>query len=103
LAAHLLWEQGVASSSLATPTFFKMYFVYILQSLRDQHYYIGSTSNLEQRLAYHNSGRQRSTKRRIPFALIHHEIFETKHRALEREKQIKSYKGGEAFKKIISG
>jgi len=78
-----------------------MYFVYILKSLRDNKYYIGSTSNVEARLAYHNAGRQRSTKHRIPFELVYKEEYPTKEEALRREKQIKSYKGGEAFKKLV--
>ena len=79
------------------------YYVYILQSEKDQSYYIGYTSNLEKRLEYHNSGRQRYTKYRKPFKLIYFEEFETKSDALKRESQIKRYKGGEAFKKLIAG
>jgi len=79
-----------------------MYFVYIIKSLKDQKYYIGSTSDVEARLAYHNSGRQRSTKNRIPFILIYSEKFVSRSEAEVREKQIKSYKGGMAFKRLIS-
>ena len=79
------------------------HYIYILQSLKDHKYYIGYTTNVENRLIFHNSGKQRSTKFRIPFRLVHAEKFESKTDALKREKQIKSYKGGEAFKKIISG
>jgi putative endonuclease len=78
------------------------YFVYILQSLRDNRFYIGFTTNVENRLNYHNAGKQRSTKSRIPFKLIYTEEFDNKKSALKREKQIKSYKGGEAFKKMIT-
>ena len=77
------------------------YYVYILRSLYDNKYYIGSTSNLEARLAFHNAGLQRSTKNRLPFVLIHSEEFSTKEMALKREKQIKSYKGGQGFLKLI--
>ena len=76
--------------------------VYILQSLKDGKYYIGSTSDVESRLRFHNSGLQRSTRKRIPFRLIHTEQLPDKTTALAREKQIKSYKGGEAFKKLIA-
>ena len=78
-----------------------MYFVYIIQSLKDRKYYIGSTSNIELRLKFHNSGRQRSTKHRIPFVLVYSESFQNRSEAEKREKQIKSYKGGEAFKKLL--
>jgi putative endonuclease len=77
------------------------HFVYILQSQKDQKYYIGITSNIENRLAFHNSGRQRSTRTRIPFKLIYIESFITKAEAFRREQQIKSFKGGEAFRKLI--
>ena len=66
-------------------------------------YYIGSTSDVEARLAYHNAGKQRSTKHRIPFELVYVEECPTKQEALIREKQIKSYKGGNAFKRLIAG
>jgi len=79
------------------------YYVYILQSLKDNKYYIGSTSDVEARLSFHNAGLQRSTRSRIPFKLVHTEVLETKQLALGREKQIKSYKGGHAFKKLLSG
>ena len=79
------------------------YFVYILQSQKDSKYYIGSSSNVDARLNFHNTGLQRSTKHRIPFILVYQEELANKTEALVREKQIKSYKGGEAFRKLISG
>lgn len=80
-----------------------MYYVYILKSFKDGKYYISSTSNVENRLAFHNSACQRSTKHRIPFVLVYNESFPDKSQAEKREKQIKSYNGGEAFKKLVSG
>lgn len=79
------------------------HFVYILQSQKDKKYYIGETADVAARLLFHNSGRQRSTKNRIPFVLILIEQFETREEALLREKQIKSWKGGNAFKQLIFG
>ena len=79
------------------------YYVYILQSLKDEKYYIGSTSNVAARLVYHNSGLQRSTKNRAPFKLVLFEVYNSKDEALKREKQIKSWKGGEAFRKLVKG
>ena len=77
------------------------YFVYVLRSLKDSRYYIGSTSDVAARLRYHNAGLQRSTRHRIPFELTYSEKFSTKEEALKREKQLKAYKGGEAFRKLI--
>ena len=80
-----------------------MHFVYILQSLSDNHYYTGESANVEERLAYHNSGRQRSTKSRIPFRLVLFEEYSNRMEALKREKEIKSWKGGIKFKALIHG
>ena len=79
------------------------HYVYILRSLKDGRYYIGETADVAARLSYHNSGRQRSTRNRIPFELVRTEEFTTREAALKREKQIKSWKGGEAFKRLIGG
>ena len=79
------------------------HYFYILQSLRDHKYYIGETHDVNSRLLYHNSGLQRSTKSRIPFRLIIIEEYENRQMALIREKQIKSWKGGNSFKKLIEG
>jgi len=79
------------------------YFVYILQSLKDGSYYIGITKNLQKRLEFHNKGLQRSTKRKIPYKLIYFEEYSNKREALKREKQLKRFKCGNAFKKLIRG
>ena len=80
-----------------------MYFVYILKSLKDSSYYIGHSENLKKILEKHNKGRVRSTKSKRPWQLIYKEFFETRQEVYRRELQIKNYKGGEAFKKLIRG
>ena len=77
------------------------HFVYIIKSLKDDKYYIGETADLNRRLFEHNEGWVKSTKYRRPFILIYFEELESRKFALIREKQIKSYKGGLAFKKLI--
>ena len=79
------------------------YYVYILRSLRDQKHYIGSSSDVNARLNFHNAGLQRSTCNRIPFIIILYEEYGSKKEALKREKKIKSWKGGNAFQKLIEG
>ncbi|MCR6721175.1 MAG: GIY-YIG nuclease family protein [Chitinophagaceae bacterium] len=79
------------------------HYVYVLQSLKDEKYYIGYSTDVKARLEFHNSGLQRSTGHRIPFRLVHYEEYISKSEALAREKQIKSWKGGKAFKELIAG
>jgi len=79
-----------------------MYYVYVLQSLKDQRLYIGMTSNLEERVKRHNAGYERATKCRIPFKLLHSEVFGTRTEARDREKYLKSGFGREIIKKLLT-
>lgn len=79
-----------------------MYCAYILKSEKTDRYYIGSTNNIESRLKRHNNGRNKSTKLGIPWKLVYSENFSTKQEAYRREFQIKSYKNGNVFKKLIA-
>ncbi len=76
--------------------------VYIIKSLKDNKYYIGETADLDRRLFEHNEGWVKSTRNRRPFILVHFEKLDSRTEALKREKQIKAYKGGEAFKNLLS-
>jgi putative endonuclease len=78
-----------------------MYYVYVLQSERDNRYYIGQTNNVDERLQRHNNGEVQSTRNRRPLVLIHKEKFETRRDAMKREKYLKSLKSGNEFRKII--
>ncbi|HEY6625556.1 MAG TPA: GIY-YIG nuclease family protein [Ignavibacteriaceae bacterium] len=79
-----------------------MYFVYIIKSLIVTQYYIDSTEDLDRRLSDHNSGKVKSTKAYKPWELVYSERFDAKSDALKRERQIKSYKSGNAFKKLVN-
>ena len=78
-----------------------MYYVYILRSEKSGKYYIGYTSNLEERLRYHNSGRTKSLRKHIPLEIVKIEEYAFYEEARKREKQIKKYKSGEAFKRLL--
>ena len=78
-----------------------MFIVYILKSTIFNRYYIGHTSNLSKRIEDHNSGKTRSTKAYKPWELIYSEKFDSKSEAFKREMQIKSYKSGSAFQKLL--
>jgi len=79
-----------------------MYTVYILKSAVDDKFYIGQTSDINDRLRRHNSGYELSTKNGVPWQIIHSEEFTTRAESIRRELQIKSYKGGAAFKKLLN-
>ena len=79
-----------------------MYYVYILQSKKDNTYYIGYTSDLDDRIKRHNQGRSGFTKRGIPWELVYSEEYQDRISAMKREKEIKSFKGGEGFKRLIN-
>lgn len=78
-----------------------MIYTYVLQSLTDNGYYIGICKDIGTRLEKHNRGGVRSTKNRKPFKLIYSEVFDSYSLARTREREIKSYKGGNKFKELI--
>jgi putative endonuclease len=79
-----------------------MYQVYILRSDKQSRYYIGHTHDLSQRIIAHNTGKVRSTKAYRPWNVVYTELCSSKQEAYKREFQIKSYKGGDALKKLVS-
>lgn len=66
-----------------------MYYVYVLKSEKDGLLYIGSTGDLRKRLNEHNTGLNRSTKGRIPFALVYYEAYQSEKDARKRERNLK--------------
>jgi putative endonuclease len=62
-----------------------VYFVYILQSLKDGSYYVGSTQDLDERINRHNGGRSKYTKAKRPWKMVYHEEFPDRSSALKRE------------------
>jgi len=75
-----------------------MYYIYVLQSQGDNNLYIGITKNIKKRLFEHNSGKNLSTKYRIPFRLIFSEAVKDRKIARVREKYLKSGCGREWIK-----
>jgi putative endonuclease len=68
-----------------------MYFyIYILQSEKDNQFYTGYTNNLKERLQLHNAGNVPSTKKRIPLKLVYFEGCLNQQDATHREKYLKS-------------
>ncbi|MDR6559447.1 putative endonuclease [Arthrobacter pascens] len=67
-----------------------MPYVYMLRC-SDKSYYVGSTVNLEWRLAQHHSGDAAYTRRRRPVELVWAEEFERIDDAFFREKQVQGW------------
>lgn len=64
-------------------------YVYILRC-KDNSLYTGWTTNLENRINYHNLGKgAKYTRSRRPVELVYYECFDNKSEALKREYQIK--------------
>jgi putative endonuclease len=74
------------------------YFCYVLRSTDFSRNYIGFTSNIENRLEQHNSGKTKSTRPYKPWKLLFYEVFDTKEEAIQREKWLKSGIGREYIK-----
>lgn len=78
-----------------------MFYVYILESLRDGKLYIGYTNDLKRRISEHNSGKVLITKHRRPFKLIYFEAYLNEQDATSREKYFKTGWGRTHLKKVL--
>jgi putative endonuclease len=77
-------------------------YVYILKSLRNDRFYIGSTNDLERRLVEHSSGRGcLTTKRLRPLELVFKQKFETVKLAKQIETKLKQLKNRQLLEIII--
>jgi putative endonuclease len=79
-----------------------LWYVYAIRSLVRSYIYVGLTSNIEDRVARHNGGRERTTRAYRPFELLWIEEFETRVDARKQEKYLKSGSGKEFLKSKIS-
>jgi putative endonuclease len=79
-----------------------MYFVYLLESLKDGGWYIGFSEEVNQRVIFHNAGNNASTKERRPLRLIYYEAYLCKKDALGREKFLKSGSGHRFLKRQLT-
>lgn len=77
------------------------YYVYVLQSLKIDWIYVGSTSDLRKRFKSHNDGENLSTKGYTPFKLIFYEAYLSKKDALRREEYFKTTKGKTTLRTML--
>ncbi|HUX53092.1 MAG TPA: GIY-YIG nuclease family protein [Williamwhitmania sp.] len=78
------------------------YFTYILQSLKDGGYYIGSTQDIKERVKRHNAGKERYTSRGIPWQLVYWEQYKSRSEAYKREMAIKGHKSRDYIERLIT-
>ncbi|MBE9469471.1 MAG: GIY-YIG nuclease family protein [Bacteroidetes bacterium] len=78
-----------------------MYYIYILQSERDNNFYTGYTSDLRKRINEHNGGNVISTKKRTPLKLVYFEGCLSQKDAIHREKYLKTSWGKRYIKNRI--
>jgi len=71
-----------------------MYYVYLLQSLRNGSLYIGCASDLKKRILEHNQNKSYHTKKYAPWRIIYFEGYISKNDAYNREKKLKLHKQG---------
>ena len=67
-----------------------MYYIYVLQSKKDDSWYIGCTNDLNSRLKQHNLGKSKYTKNLRPWKIIYYEASFNKTDAFRRERYLKS-------------
>lgn len=78
-----------------------MYYIYVLQSEKDNNFYVGFTHDLKIRLKQHQQGKVRSTKYRLPLKLVYVEICLNQDDAIHREKYLKTSWGKRYIKNRI--
>ena len=77
------------------------YTVYILHSLTKDKFYIGYTANLTERIIRHNQKSKGFTGSTNDWELKYYETLDNKNDAINREKQIKSWKSKIKIKELI--
>ena len=78
-----------------------MWYVYILRSMVDKNYDVGSTNNIRRRLTEHNSGKVDSTKSRMPLTLQAYVAVKDQAKAIELEQYLKTGSGRALLRKRI--
>jgi putative endonuclease len=76
--------------------------VYILFSESKNKFYVGFTSNLDERIVRHNQKSKGFTGSVNDWKIVFTEKFETREAALKRELQIKSWKSRVKIQELIS-
>jgi putative endonuclease len=78
------------------------FIVYILFSETKNRFYIGYTSNMEERIIRHNQKSKGYTGTINDWKVVYQEKYETKEQAQQRELKIKSWKSRIKIQELIS-
>jgi len=68
-----------------------MHYVYVIKGERNRQIYVGSTNDLDRRIAEHNRGSICSTNKYVPLKLVYYEDYLDKTDALNREHKLKHH------------
>ena len=77
------------------------YYVYVLQSKKNDSLYVGYTSDLRRRFQEHNCGLNFSTKPSLPWKLIHYEAYLNHDDAKRRENYLKTNQDSRLLKRLL--
>ncbi len=77
-----------------------MVWVYAISSLDFNYIYVGMSTNVNERIERHNSGRERTTRHYAPYKLIYLEECKNRIEARKREKYWKSGVGKEQLREL---
>lgn len=78
-----------------------MAFIYILQSQKNNRYYIGSTIDVKNRYKRHIDGRVKATRYLRPLKLVFYQRFNTIRKARQIEYKLKKLKRRDIIERII--
>jgi putative endonuclease len=79
-----------------------MFYTYILYSKTRDKYYVGSTSDLKNRLKKHNTNHSDFTGHTGDWIVAWSEVFKTRTEAILKERQVKSWKSRLMIEKLIA-
>lgn len=79
----------------------KLGFVYILQSLKNGRFYIGSTDNLQRRVDEHLKGKSTYTRQLLPLKPVFSQQVESLSEARKIERKLKRLKSRKIIEQIV--
>jgi len=79
-----------------------IHYFYILYSKSLDRYYLGHTSDLNERLRRHITNHKGFTGKAIDWQVVYTEQYTSKDRAYKRERQVKAWKSKTSIQKLIS-